>query len=170
MLGLPKGEVFLIPWTNKWEKEFIVEKERMQNKIGKYIVAVHHIGSTAIKNLSAKPIIDIAVELKDFEDGDKCRTPLEELGYSYKGTRVLPDRHYFTKGDPRTHQIHMYQSGNRYLLEQLFFRDYLRENETARNQYEKLKQELISASQGNKHKYAQDKTDFVKAILNRKNI
>jgi GrpB-like predicted nucleotidyltransferase (UPF0157 family) len=63
----------------------------------------------------------------------------------------------------------MYQSGNRYLLEQLSFRDYLRENETARNQYEKLKQELSAVSRGNKHKYAEDKTDFVKSILDRMN-
>ncbi|MFB5282456.1 GrpB family protein [Peribacillus sp. Hz7] len=167
MLGLPKGEVFLVPWTTEWETEFILEKKRIQDVIGIYIVDVHHIGSTAVKNLSAKPIIDIAIEVKDFQDGEKCVKSLEELGYSYKGTNVLPDRHYFNKGEPRTHQIHMYQSGSRYLLEQLRFRDYLRENETVRNQYEKLKQDLSSVSQGNKHKYAEDKTDFVKSILNR---
>lgn len=169
MLGLPKGEVFLVPWTTEWETEFILEKKRIQDVIGKYIVDVHHIGSTAVKNLSAKPIIDIAIELKDFKDGEKCVKLLEKLGYSYKGTNVLPDRHYFNKGEPRTHQIHMYQNGNRYLLEQLSFRDYLRENETARYQYEKLKQELSSVSKGNKHKYSEDKTDFVKYILDRMN-
>lgn len=169
MLGLPKGELFLVPWTNEWEKEFILEKERIQDVIGQYIFTVHHIGSTAVKNLSAKPIIDIAIEIKDFQDGEKCIKPLEELGYSYKGTSVLPDRHYFNKGEPRTHQIHMYQSGNKYLLEQLSFRDYLRKNETARIQYEQLKQELSSVNKGNKHKYADDKTQFVKSILEKVN-
>ncbi|MCM3791619.1 GrpB family protein [Domibacillus indicus] len=169
MLGLPKGKVFLVPWTTEWEKEFSFEKKRIQDVIDKYIVDVHHIGSTAVKNLSAKPIIDIAIELKDFQDGEKCVKPLEKLGYSYKGTNVLPDRHYFNKGEPRTHQIHMYQSGNRYLLEQLSFREYLRKNESARNQYEKLKQELSLVSKGNKHKYSKDKTDFVKSILDKMN-
>ncbi|MGE7765771.1 GrpB family protein [Peribacillus sp. NPDC096540] len=165
MLGLPKGEVFLVPWTNDWEKEFLLEKERIQEVIGQNILAVHHIGSTAIKHLCAKPIIDIAIEVKGFQDGEKCVTALETLGYSYKGTNVLPDRYYFNKGEPRTHQIHMYQSGNKYLLEQLDFRDYLRNNETARIQYKKLKQELSTVNTNNKHKYADDKTNFVKSIL-----
>lgn len=167
MLGLPKGEVFLVPWTTEWEKDFLLEKKRIQAAIGNYIVDVHHIGSTSVKNLSAKPIIDIAIELNDFEDGHQCVKPLEELGYSYKGINVLPERQYFNKGEPRTHQIHMYQRDNRFLLEQLNFRDILRGNETARNQYKKLKQELASASRGNKYKYAEAKTDFVKSVIDR---
>lgn len=167
MLGLPKGKVFLVPWTIEWETEFLLEKKRIQDVINDYIVDIHHIGSTAVRNLSAKPIIDIAIELQDFKDGEKCVNALKELGYSYKGTNILPDRHYFNKGEPRTHQIHMYQSGSKYLLEQLSFRDYLRENETARNQYEKLKQKLSAHSQGNKHRYSEDKTDFVNSILNK---
>ncbi|AZV42898.1 hypothetical protein BAOM_2289 [Peribacillus asahii] len=59
MLGLPRGKVFLVPWTTEWEKGFLLKKERIQNIIREYIVNVHHIGSTAVKNLSAKPIIDI---------------------------------------------------------------------------------------------------------------
>ncbi|MGN7938388.1 GrpB family protein [Virgibacillus sp. 6R] len=169
MLGLPKGEVFIVPWTSDWEKEYQLEKNRIEHRIGQYIVKVHHIGSTAIRDLSAKPIIDIAIEIKDFQDGEKCVKPLVEIGYFYKGTNVLPERHYFNKGEPRTHQIHMYQSGNRFLLDQLRFRDYLRDNETARNQYAKLKHELSLVSNGNKHKYAEDKTEFVKSILERIN-
>jgi len=106
MLGLPKGEVFIVPWTSDWEEEFQLEKNRIEHIIAQYIVNVHHIGSTSIRDLSAKPIIDIAIEIKDFQDGGKCVKPLGEIGYSYKGTNVLPDRHYFNKGEPRTHQIH----------------------------------------------------------------
>ncbi|PAV27742.1 hypothetical protein CIL05_20220 [Virgibacillus profundi] len=165
MLGLPKGAVFLIPWTEDWEREFILEKERIQNKIGNYTVAVHHIGSTSVKHLSAKPIIDIAIEINDFNGGEFCISPLEEIGYSYKGTEILPDRHYFSKGEPRTHQIHMYQSGNKYLLEQLKFRDYLRKYDKARVEYEQLKLKLSKTNKNNKHRYAEEKTDFVKSIL-----
>src|SRR5699024_3762796 len=138
MLGLPRGEVFLIPWTDDWLKEFSLEKERIQNKIGKFIVNIHHIGSTAVKGLSAKPIIDIAVELEDFKGGKHCVAPLESLGYSYRGINILPDRHYFNKGEPRTHQIHMYQTGSKFLIEQLKFRDYLRSNDKPRMEYQEL--------------------------------
>ena len=165
MLGLPKGEVLLIPWTDEWEREFLLEKEKIQNEVDDYIVEIHHIGSTAVKKLSAKPIIDIAVEINDFSVGENCVSPLEKIGYSYKGTNILPDRHYFSKGEPRTHQIHMYQSGNKFLHEQLKFRDYLRDNDKARIEYEQLKHKLSELNKNNKHKYAEEKTHFIKSVL-----
>jgi GrpB-like predicted nucleotidyltransferase (UPF0157 family) len=79
----------------------------------------------------------------------------------------LPERYYFSKGEPRTHQIHLYQRGSKYLLEQLYFRDILRNDEKARRQYEELKQNLVTVSKGYKHKYAAEKTEFVKSILNK---
>lgn len=82
---------------------------------------------------------------------------MQGLGYSYRGTKVLPERHYFNKGEPRTHQIHMYQTGNRYLLEQLNFRDYLRSNKLVRIEYEQLKLNLSSLIKNDKHKYAEGK-------------
>ncbi|WP_025784343.1 GrpB family protein [Sporosarcina sp. D27] len=167
MLGLPKGEVFLVPWTAEWETEFLIEKERIQNKLGRKIVGVYHIGSTSVKQLSAKPILDIAVEVEEFSKGEDCVSPLDEIGYSYRGTNILPDRHYFSKGEPRTHQIHMFQSGNEYLLEQLKFREYLRKNNQARNEYEQLKLKLSSSNKNNKHKYTEEKADFIKSILER---
>lgn len=165
MLGLPKGEVFLVPWTEEWKSEFLLEKEKIQKRIDEYTVNVHHIGSTSIKHLSAKPIIDIAVELKDFNDGDKAAELLEDLEYDYKGTNILPDRHYFIKGEPRTHQIHMYEYGNKYLQEQLVFRDYLRTHVEARIKYEQLKLDLSQLNKNDKHKYAAEKTTFIKSIL-----
>ncbi|QOR68112.1 GrpB family protein [Cytobacillus suaedae] len=167
MLGLPKGEVFLLPWSEEWEKAFLEEKNKIEEVIGKEIINIHHIGSTAVKNLSAKPIIDLGIEIHTFTDGPKFVSRLEKLGYSYKGENILPERHYFSKGEPRTHQIHMYESGNRYLLEHLAFRDYLRKNDDARLEYEKLKIELSQKNSDNKHQYADDKTKFVQEILKR---
>ncbi|QWH17967.1 GrpB family protein [Bacillus mycoides] len=164
MLGLPYGKVFLVPWTEEWEIEFIKEKQLIEEQIGEYILAIHHIGSTSIPYLSAKPIIDIAIELKDYIDGIKCIIKLEQLNYRYRKD-VLPERYYFNKGEPRTHQIHMYEQGNPYLMEQLSFRDYLKNNTTSRMQYEQLKIQLSKANPNNKHKYAEDKTNFIKSIL-----
>lgn len=165
MLGLPKGEVFLVPWTEDWEQQFELEKNRILKRIESYSVEIHHIGSTSIKYLSAKPIIDIAIEINNFKVGELCISSLEEIGYTYHGTKILPDRHYFSKGEPRTHQIHMYQSGSKYLIEQLKFRDYLRECKDARIEYEELKLKLTKYNKTNKHRYAEEKTDFVKSIL-----
>jgi len=165
LLGLPRGEVFLIPWTSEWEKEFLAEKRKIENLIGNHILAIHHIGSTSVPYLSAKPIIDMAIEINKFDEGLDCISGLEMLGYKYRGTAVLPERHYFNKGEPRTHQIHMYESGNKYLVEQIQFRNYLRTNEAARLEYEKLKQKLSQKNPNDKHQYAEDKTNFVMSIL-----
>ncbi|MEI5891958.1 GrpB family protein [Bacillus cereus] len=169
MLGLPYGKVFLVPWTEEWAIEFIKEKQFIEEQIGEHIVTIHHIGSTSIPHLSAKPIIDIAIELEDYTDGLKCVKKLELLNYKYRKD-VLPERYYLNKGEPRTHQIHMYERGNKYLIEQLSFRDYLRNNATARMQYEQLKMRLSQANHNNKHKYAEEKTSFIKCILDKTNV
>ncbi|HDR7613151.1 TPA: GrpB family protein, partial [Bacillus mycoides] len=71
--------------------------------------------------------------------------------------------------EPRTHQIHMYEQGNKYLMEQLKFRYYLIDNKTSRMQYEQLKIQLSKANPNDKHKYAEDKTNFIKSILTKIN-
>ncbi|MGD7021212.1 GrpB family protein [Rossellomorea vietnamensis] len=164
MLGLPRGEVFIVPWSDKWESEFEREREQIHRVLGSR-VKVHHIGSTSVRNLKAKPIIDIALEIEDFNTGEKFALPLEGLGYSYRGTNILPDRHYFNKGEPRTHQIHMYQRGSQYLIQQLKFRDHLRNNEQDRKNYEELKLQLTQQNKRDKHQYADDKTEFVSEVL-----
>ncbi|WP_054024989.1 GrpB family protein [Bacillus sp. FJAT-28004] len=165
MLGLPKGKVFLIAWTAEWEKEFTSENKQIENELGELILAVHHIGSTAVKNLSAKPIIDIAIELKEFQLGNQCVHGLERLGYAYKGTNILPDRHYLSKGEPRTQQIHMYQTGSLYLEKQFAFRDYLLTNDAELKEYQELKVKLSQAYQTDKLLYADEKTELVNSIL-----
>jgi GrpB-like predicted nucleotidyltransferase (UPF0157 family) len=168
MLGMPKGEILIVPWSKEWEREFLQEKEKIEKQLGGRITAVHHIGSTAVEKLNAKPIIDIAVEVEEFKDGEKCIRPLEELGYTYKGTDIVPDRYYFSKGEPRTHQIHLHESGNPYLQEQLQFRDHLRTNEQARIDYEELKKHLASEAGGDKYHYNEGKTGFIQEVLKQK--
>jgi GrpB-like predicted nucleotidyltransferase (UPF0157 family) len=165
MLGLPKGEVYLIPWTNEWVDEFINESEKITSELGELVIAVHHIGSTAVRNLSAKPIIDIAIELQDFQLGKHCVQGLERIGYEYKGTDILPERYYFSKGEPRTHQIHMFQTGNIYLKKQLAFRDYLLNDNEALNEYQALKERLSRTHHTDKITYSHAKTDFINTIM-----
>lgn len=165
MLGLPTGQVYLVPWTEQWTIEFMEEERRIRREIHESIVAIHHIGSTAVRGLPAKPIIDIAIELLSFDEGNRCVPGLEKLGYSYKGTDVLPDRHYFNKGEPRTHQIHMYQSGSENLNKQLLLRDYLNINKEARKEYQQLKECLAKEYSTNKFAYAEAKTNFINKII-----
>lgn len=167
MLGLPKGTVYLVPWTKEWENEFSNESKRIKLELGELILEVHHIGSTAVKNLSAKPILDIAIELKDFELGKLCVQGLEKIGYEYKGNNILPGRYYFSKGEPRTHQIHMYQTGSIFLKRQLAFRDFLNENKEALKEYQMLKEKLTKEHNTDKVTYSYAKTDFINNVMSK---
>jgi GrpB-like predicted nucleotidyltransferase (UPF0157 family) len=165
MLGLPKGEVFLLDSTDEWAKEFDSESGKIIDIIDDYIYAIHHIGSTAVAGLKAKPIIDIAIEIHEFELGYKCIEPLNSLGYKHRIIPELPDRHYWSKGEPRTHQIHMYAKGSKYLHQQLLFRDKLQEDSKLRTAYEALKVDLSNKNKNDKLTYADSKTNFIMSVV-----
>lgn len=76
MLGLPKGQVFLVPWTEQWEIKFKEEERKIRSEINDSILATHHIGSTAIQGL------DIAIEIKLFEEEIHCVPGLVKIRYS----------------------------------------------------------------------------------------
>ena len=165
MLGLPKGSVFLALWDEEWENYFRMEKEKILNQIGKYIMECHHIGSTAIKGLSAKPIIDIAIEIDKFDDGFLCIDGLKSLDYKHRILPELPGRHYFSKGEPRTYQIHMYPYGSIYLKKQIAFRDCMINDAVKRINYQKLKERLSAEYNKEKLLYADAKTQFINKTL-----
>ncbi len=73
-----------------------------------YVTDVHHVGSTAIPGIAAKPVIDIMGLLRRHEDGFACVSAMAALGYKFGGEAGVSGRHYFVKGEPRTHHVHMY--------------------------------------------------------------
>ena len=165
MLGLQKGKVFLCDYTDEWAKEFEKESKKVLDLIGRYVANIHHIGSTAVPGLKSKPIIDIAIELFSFDDGFQCIDPLSQIGYRHRIIPELPDRHYFSKGDPRTHQIHMHKPKSKYLWEHLQFRDKLRVDVVLAKQYQDLKEELSRTYSKDKLAYADAKTEFIKSVI-----
>ncbi len=168
MLGLAKGEVFLCEYNVAWVDEFQFESERIIGQIGHYVVKIHHIGSTSVASLKAKPIIDIAVEIAEFQTGFECVEALGVLGYKHRIIDELADRHYWSKGNPRTHQIHMFQSGSPYLSDLIKFRDVLRDNDILKIKYEKLKESLVKSCGQDKFKYTKAKNSFINSVLSNK--
>lgn len=165
MLGLPKGEVYLCEYTDDWRLAFEREAESLKRLIGDRIASVHHIGSTAIPGLMAKPIIDIAVELYDFDSGFGCIELLSSIGYRHRILAELPDRHYWTKGEPRTHQIHMFRLGSSYLLDALNLRNRLRADSKLKARYEEMNLSLCNEHRNDKHAYAMAKTQFIRSVI-----
>ena len=147
--------------NSEWGNEFKNESNSITDAIGKHIKYIHHIGSTAVPGLKAKPIIDIAIELFDYEAGFSCVEQLSRFSYKHRILPELPERHYWSKGESRTHKIHMYQLNSSYLKDQLRFRDRQRTDSDLRTKYETLKVELSKLHSENKSTYAGAKTEFI---------
>jgi GrpB-like predicted nucleotidyltransferase (UPF0157 family) len=164
-MGLEKGTVRLIPFTMEWERLFIEEKIRLLAAVGKYVFDIQHVGSTSIPGMAAKPIIDIAIAVKNFEEASVCIKPIEKLGYEYKGENGIPRRHFFAKGNPRTHHVHMNEIGSRDWNDQIIFRDYLTQHREIAKEYAELKIEFAKRYPTDRQSYLDSKAPFIERVL-----
>jgi GrpB-like predicted nucleotidyltransferase (UPF0157 family) len=136
-------KVTVVPYNQNWKAIFNDEARKLMDIYGDEIVEIHHIGSTSVKGLSAKPIIDILPVVNNINNVDLFNNEMIELGYEPKGENGIPTRRYFQKGgDNRTHHVHMYEVNNPEIIRHLAFRDYLRTHPEQVKIYGKRKTEL----------------------------
>jgi GrpB-like predicted nucleotidyltransferase (UPF0157 family) len=107
---MPKPRIILMPHDPGWARAFVAARAAIMEACGDYVLEVVHIGSTAIPGIAAKPVIDMLALLRRHRDGFACVPVMAALGFEFRGEAGLPGRHFFRKGDPRTHHVHMYQS------------------------------------------------------------
>ena len=136
---------------------------------GQRLTAIHHIGSTAVEGLWAKPILDLMPVVTSLEAVDRLDPELEALGYQCMGEFGIPGRRYFRKGgDHRTHQLHVFQAGDRKnILRHLAVRDYLRACPAEREAYGALKRWLAGQYPEDIEGYCDGKDAFVRALERR---
>lgn len=150
-----------------WSRKFEDEAAAVSEAIGAEGVAIHHIGSTAIPGILAKPILDMLLEVAGLDGLDQRAARLEALGYESLGEFGIPGRRYFRKDDAhgvRTHQIHAFASGSPHLTRHLAFRDYLRAFPEVAHDYSKLKCGLLKSCHGSLEVYIAGKDPFIKAV------
>lgn len=99
----------IAPYNKNWQKMFLAEKEIILNNVQDEIIEVQHIGSTAVPDLAAKPIIDIAILVPSIENADTYIKQLEKLDYIYQPERSSVERYFFTKNDPPTFHLSLAQ-------------------------------------------------------------
>lgn len=167
-IGLGRGAVKLIPYDSVWATEFEQEKQRLLDVFGDKLIAVEHIGSTAVPGLSAKPIIDMIAAIASFDELEKFVEPLQDLGYEYMPNRMFTDRKFFPKGSHsnRTHHLNLVLKDDVNQWESpLVFRDYLRDHQEARDEYAELKASLAKQYSADRQRYTRSKNDFIQRIL-----
>ena len=167
MLGLPKGTVQLIPYTKEWKRLFEEEKKALRKAVGPYVEDIQHVGSTSIDipGMVAKPILDISIFIHSLALVKECVPKLEDLGYEYRGEYGIPGRHYFVKGEPRTHHIHMMLPTCANRQNQVYFRDYLLQHPERALEYARFKQEWAASCDGDREAYTSGKDPLISQIL-----
>jgi GrpB-like predicted nucleotidyltransferase (UPF0157 family) len=162
---VPLRKVQVSPYNEQWSFMYAEEVNKIEQILGTDIVRSHHIGSTSVPGLKAKPIIDIMIVVRDIAIADTCNQEMSAIGYLPKGENGIPGRRYFQKGgDERTHHVHVYQDENDEINRHLAFRDYLREHPYAREEYGNLKERLALEFPYDSASYIDGKDRFVKAL------
>ncbi|GGG54962.1 GrpB family protein [Paenibacillus radicis (ex Gao et al. 2016)] len=138
-------KVEVTPYQSQWEERFKESAASLQDLLGAEIVTIHHIGSTSVPGLAAKPVIDVLPVVKDIKRIDAYEAVMRAEGYMPKGENGIAGRRYFAKGgDSRTHHIHIYEQGHVQIARHLAFRNYLRNHAEMAHTYGQLKIELAS--------------------------
>ena len=159
-------QVHVVAPDPSWPDEFRREGDDIKGALRSLAVAVHHIGSTSVPGMFAKPIIDILVEVSDSEALDRAVGNLERLGYEGLGEYGIKGRRYFRKSDrsgTRTHHLHAFQQNDPHVQRHLAFRDYLIAHPDVAAEYSMLKQELAARYPYNIEAYMDGKDPFIKA-------
>jgi GrpB-like predicted nucleotidyltransferase (UPF0157 family) len=165
VLGLPTGEVRLLDAHNAWADAFQLEKVRIIDAVGAHILEIQHVGSTAIPGVPAKPVLDILVGVEDFDEASVCVAPLENIGYCYRHEYGIPRRHYFVKGDPRTHHLHMVERGSDHWTLTMAFRDFLNRDSESARAYAEAKRSLAATYSSDRGAYQREKDKVVERLL-----
>jgi GrpB-like predicted nucleotidyltransferase (UPF0157 family) len=161
--------VSIEPYRPDWPVAFEAERRLLEPVIGEYLVGgIHHVGSTAVPNLPAEPIIDILAGIHDLDNARPCIELVAPLGYVYV-PYLAEEMHWFRKphSSRRTHHLHLVPVGSPRYRDELRFRDYLREHRSSRDEYARLKRGLGMKFRRDRDGYTEGKTEFVRDVLRR---
>lgn len=156
----------VVSYDPQWKALYQLEKERIEAVLGPELVEIHHIGSTSVEGLRAKPVIDIMPVVRNIAAVDAHNSDFEALGYECMGEYGIAGRRFFRKGgDERTHHIHIFEESSRGDIERhLAVRDYLRTHGEAAEAYAGLKTRLAELYPYSIDDYCDGKDEFVKAL------
>ena len=176
-LGIPRKSALVEPYDPNWPTLFEEERRRIMAAVGHIVAGVHHVGSTSIRGMPAKPILDIAVLLHEFEDGEQCISPMEKIGYLHVGLLdEIPGDRFFGKvhtsqescSDSEeivTHHIHMYTLDSPLMQNHFAFRDYLIAHPEVAAEYARLRLALADKHSDDRASYSAGKRSFIREVL-----
>lgn len=164
---MTRRRVEVVPYNPEWKTLFENEKQLLESIFLPAEVEVHHIGSTSVPGLSAKPIIDIMLAADSLEQVEKATPAIEGAGYEAKGENGIPGRRYFQKHDEngiRKVHLHSFEKGSHQLYRHIVFRDYLRSHPREASKYSEVKEKAARKYEFDIDSYIAEKSPIVKEI------
>jgi GrpB-like predicted nucleotidyltransferase (UPF0157 family) len=169
----------IVDYDEQWPEIFISLKQVLESTLGDLIIGIEHVGSTSIKGLEAKPILDIDVVIEDYSFLPNVIEGLSRIGYfhqenwSFEGREAFGRKDTSVPWDGKTinwmeHHLYVCHKDSEELARHLAFRDYLRKNPQSVVEYEQLKKSLSQTAK-DRASYTLGKTDFINKVLEKIN-
>ena len=157
-------KVRVVAHDPSWCVAYQREAKRIRGALGRIVVELHHIGSTAIPGILAKPIIDLCLEVCDTRQLDGANSAMEALGYAARGEFGIPGRRLFLRDNAsgiRTHHVHAFETGSPEVRRHVAFRDYMIAHPNAAEAYSRLKGQLARDHANDREAYIAGKEPFI---------
>ena len=168
MIGLKRGTVILHEYDPAWVEAYQRESERIKSALRETVFPFEHVGSTSIRGIHAKPIIDLIGGVDSIGHARSLIPSLEHLGYEYRANGDLPERILFVLGPEksRTHHLSLVVRDGREWQNYLAFRDFLQNNQEIARKYNNLKISLATQFPNDRASYTAAKATFIQELLN----
>ena len=163
---MTKAPVEIVAYNPAWPGQFDEEREALQRVLAPWLAGpIEHIGSTAVHDLAAKPVIDIMAGVATLEGSRDAIEAAATLGYCYFPYQPHL-RHWLCKPSDafRTHHLHLVPVGSAQWIRPVAFRDYLRAHAEIAAQYEQLKRRLAEEFRFDREAYTRNKASFIDAV------
>ncbi len=159
--------VTVIPYSDQWERDFLKIKDEIKSALGELAENIEHVGSTSVRGLSAKPVIDIDVVISDSSVLSDVIAALGRIGYQHEGDLGITGREAFRydgKDHLQKHHLYVCPDDSSELKKHIAFRDYLRSHPEAAAEYGRIKEEGAALYPEDIDRYIEYKTPLIEKI------
>ena len=154
-------------YDETWTSAFEEIKKEIESAVGDLIIGIEHVGSTSVEGLSAKPIIDIDIIIKDYSIFDAVVNKLNTIGYIHEGNLGIKDREAFKYSDKphlKRHHLYVCPQQSEELYRHITFRDFLVNNPEAVKKYSVVKEKAAQLFPDNIEKYIEYKSPCIEEL------